>query len=182
MSIRSLSTAFKLLYTISADKASIGDELWILKDVKKFEPNKKNEYYDELSFKTNFDFEKISNLFSNLAAFNIFELRNLFNDYKSFGYSTLEIESHLNRLYSLPIYLAIMTTLGAIFMFNIKYNKSKIFSIISGTLISVLIYYLNYFSNIMGTSEKLPIIAATWYPYVLLSLICLTGVIKINEK
>ena len=75
-----------------------------------------------------------------------------------------------------------MTTLGAIFMFNIRYNKSKIFSIISGTLISVLIYYLNYFSNIMGTSEKLPIIAATWFQYVLLSLICLTGVIKINEK
>ncbi len=182
ISITSLDDEFKLLYTISADKASIGDELWILKDVKKFEPNKKNEYYDELSFKTNFDFEKISNLFSNLAAFNIFELRNLFNDYKSFGYSTLEIESHLNRLYSLPIYLAIMTTLGAIFMFNIKYNKSKIFSIISGTLISVLIYYLNYFSNIMGTSEKLPIIAATWFPYIFLSLICLTGVIKINEK
>ena len=182
ISITSLDGEFDLIHTISADEASIGDELWLLKNVKKFEPNKKNEYYDELSFKTNFDFEKISNLFSNLAAFNIFELRNLFKDYKSFGYSTLEIESHLNRLYSLPIYLAIMTVLGAIFMFNIKFNKSKIFSIISGTLISVIIYYLNYFSNIMGTNEKLPIIAATWFPYILLSLICLTGVIRVNEK
>ena len=44
---------------------------------------------------------------------------------------TLEIESHLNKIYSLPIYLAIMTVLGAIFMFNVEYNKSKIFSIIS---------------------------------------------------
>ena len=182
ISITSLDGEFDLIHTISADEASIGDELWLLKNVKKFEPNKKNEYYDELSFKTNFDFEKISNLFSNLAAFNIFELRNLFKDYKSFGYSTLEIESHLNRLYSLPIYLAIMTVLGAIFMFNIKFNRSKIFSIISGTLISVIIYYLNYFSNIMGTNEKLPIIAATWFPYILLSLICLTGVIRVNEK
>ena len=182
ISITSLDGEFDLIHTISADEASIGDELWLLKNVKKFEPNQKNEYYDELSFKTNFDFEKISNLFSNLAAFNIFELRNLFKDYKSFGYSTLEIESHLNRLYSLPIYLAIMTVLGAIFMFNIKFNKSKIFSIISGTLISVIIYYLNYFSNIMGTNEKLPIIAATWFPYILLSLICLTGVIRVNEK
>ena len=76
------------------------------------------------------------------------------NDYKSFGYSTLEIESHLNRLYSLPIYLAIMTVLGSIIMFNVKFNKSKIFSIISGTQISVLIYYINYFI-IMGISEKL---------------------------
>ena len=80
ISITSLDEEFELIHTISADKASIGDDLWLLKNVKKFEPNKKNEYYDELSFKTNFDFEKISNLFSNLAAFNIFELRNLFKD------------------------------------------------------------------------------------------------------
>ena len=75
-----------------------------------------------------------------------------------------------------------MTILGSIFMLNVKYNKSKIFSIISGTLISVLIYYLNYFSNVMGINEKLPILASTWFPYVLLTLICLTGMIKINEK
>ena len=182
ISITTLDDQFELMHTISAEKASIGNEVWLLKNVKKFEPNKKNEYFDELSFKTNFDFERISNLFSNLAAFNIYELRNLFKDYKSFGYSTLEIESHLNRLYSLPIYLAIMTVLGSIIMFNVKFNKSKIFSIISGTLISVLIYYINYFSNIMGTNEKLPIVAATWFPYILLTLICLTGVVKINEK
>ena len=67
-------------------------------------------------------------------------------------------------------------------MFNIKFNKSKIFSIISGILISVLIYYLNYFSNVMGTNEKLPIVASSWFPYIILSLICLTGLVKINEK
>ena len=65
---------------------------------------------------------------------------------------------------------------------TISYNKSKIFSIVSGTLISVLIYYLNYFSNVMGVNEKLPILVSTWFPYIILTLICLTGMIKINEK
>ena len=83
---------------------------------------------------------------------------------------------------NLPIYLAIMTVLGAVFMFNVEFNKSKIVSIISGILISVLIYYLNYFSNAMGINEKLPIMASTWFPYIILSLICLTGIVKINEK
>ena len=94
-----------------------------------------------------------------------------------------EVQNELG-ISSLPSLLppAIGFFLGAIFMFNIKFNKSKIFSIISCSLISVIIYYLNYFSNIMGTNEKLPIIAATWFPYILLSLICLTGVIRVNEK
>tara|TARA_B100000700_G_C14954870_1_gene813454 strand:- start:403 stop:1491 length:1089 start_codon:yes stop_codon:yes gene_type:complete len=182
ISITVLDQDFNLIQTIISDKALIKEENWTLVNAQIFSEKQINEYHENYIFRTNFDFQKISSLFSNLTAFNLFELRELFEDYKSFGYSTLEIESHLNKLYSLPIYVSIMTVLGSIFMLNIKYNKSKIFSIISGTIISVLIYYLNYFSNVMGTSEKLPIFASTWFPYVLLTLICLTGMIKINEK
>ena len=182
ISITSLDDDFNLVETIISEKAIIKDENWILINAQIFNETEVAKSYEQYKFETNFDFEKISNLFSNLSSFNLFELRNLLNDYRSFGYSTLEIESHLNKLYSLPIYVTIMTILGSIFMLNVKYNKSKIFSIISGTLISVLIYYLNYFSNVMGINEKLPILASTWFPYVLLTLICLTGMIKINEK
>ena len=182
ISITSLDDEFNLVETIISEKAIIKDQSWTLINAQIFNESKISQYHEKYKFKTNFDFEKISTLFSNLTSFNIFELRNLLNDYKSFGYSTLEIESHLNKLYSLPIYVTIMTILGSIFMLNVKYNKSKIFSIISGTLISVLIYYLNYFSNVMGVNEKLPIVASTWFPYVLLTLICITGMIKINEK
>ena len=182
ISITSLDDEFNLIETIISEKAIIKDQSWTLINAQIFNESKISQYHEKYKFKTNFDFEKISTLFSNLTSFNIFELRNLLNDYKSFGYSTLEIESHLNKLYSLPIYVTIMTILGSIFMLNVKYNKSKIFSIISGTLISVLIYYLNYFSNVMGVNEKLPIVASTWFPYILLTLICITGMIKINEK
>ena len=182
ISITSLDNEFNLIETIISDKAIIKNENWTLINAQIFNETEIGKFHNEYKFNTNFDFEKISSLFSNLTSFNIFQLKNLLNDYKSFGYSTLEIESHLNKLYSLPIYVTIMTVLGSIFMLNVKYNKSKIFSIVSGTLISVLIYYLNYFSNIMGVNEKLPILASTWFPYTILTLICLTGMIKINEK
>ena len=182
ISIVSLDKDFNLIKTIISEKAVIKDEKWTLVNAQIFSKSQTNEYHQSYTFDTNFDFEKISNLFSNLSSFNLIELRNLLKDYKSFGYSTLEIESHLNKLYSLPIYLSIMTILGSIFMLNVKYNKSKIFSIVSGTLISVLIYYLNYFSNVMGVNEKLPILASTWFPFVILILICFTGMVKINEK
>ena len=182
ISITSLDNEFNLVQSIISDKAIIKDKNWTLINAQIFNETEISKYYEKYKFKTNFDFEKISNLFSNLSSFNLFQLRNLLNDYKSFGYSTLEIQSHLNKLYSLPVYVTIMTILGSIIMLNAKYNKSKIFSIVSGTLISVLIYYLNYFSNVMGVNEKLPILASTWFPYIVLTLICLTGMIKVNEK
>ena len=47
-------------------------------------------------------------------------LFNLHKDYKLFGYSTTEIESHLHNLFSMPIYLTIMATIGVILMFQIQ--------------------------------------------------------------
>ena len=65
-------------------------------------------------------------------------------DYKSLGYSTVDISVYQHKLLSIPIYLSIMTLLSGIIMFNSKYKKSKIFNIILGIFLSVLIYYVNY--------------------------------------
>ena len=67
-------------------------------------------------------------------------------------------------------------------MFNTKYNKSKIFNIIIGILMSVSIYYINYFFNIMGTNERVPIFLSVWFPMFILSLFTIIGLLKINEK
>ena len=75
-----------------------------------------------------------------------------------------------------------MSVLSGIFMFNVKHNKSKTFNIIAGILFSVLIYYLNYFSNLLGVNERVPILLSNAFPLLILILICSIGLIKLNEK
>ena len=75
-----------------------------------------------------------------------------------------------------------MTVFGSIVMLNIRRNKSKIFHIIVGTLFSVLIYYLNYFSGLLGQNERLPEILSIWLPLIIISLFCSVGLVNINEK
>ena len=74
----------------------------------------------------------------------------MYKDYDQLGYSTLEINSHLHKLYSFPIYLMIMSLVGGILMLNIKYNKSKVVNITIGIILSVIIYYLNLFYKFIG--------------------------------
>ena len=131
---------------------------------------------------SNFNLHKINNLFSNLSSLNFLQLKSQLNDYKSLGYSTLDIESQIHKLFVLPIYLVLMITISSILMFNTKYNKSKIFNIIIGILMSVSIYYINYFFNIMGTNERVPVFLSIWFPMFILSLFTIIGLIKINEK
>ena len=75
-----------------------------------------------------------------------------------------------------------MTVFGSIVMLNIKKNKSKIFHIILGIFFSVLIYYINYFSALLGENEKLPEVLSIWLPLIIISLFCTIGLVNINEK
>jgi len=78
--------------------------------------------------------------------------------------------------------LTLMTIFSAIIMFNIGYQKKSTFKITLGILISVVIYYINYFFNVLGTSEKIPLLLSISMPLIILSIINFTSIIKLNEK
>ena len=177
-----MDSEYRLIKTLIADRVDISNKNWIIKKAKVFEIDGNNFEQDNIIFESNFDIKKVNSLFSNLSSLNIFQLRSHYDDYKSLGYSTLEIESQFNKLVSLPVYLVIMILIASILMLNVKFNKSKIFSIIIGVLMSVIVYYINYFFNIMGINERLSIIVSIWFPLSILALVSFIGLVKINEK
>ena len=180
--ITQMDKDFNIVKTIIGKSANIQKNTWKIKNVEVHEVEKAKVSHDQILFKTNFNKEKLNNIFSNLTSLTFFELLSMSKDYNQLGYSTLEINSHLHKLYSFPIYLMIMSLVGGILMLNIKYNKSKIVNITIGIILSVIIYYLNYFINLLGTNEKLPIIISIWLPHLILFLFCLTFLIRINEN
>ena len=180
--ITQMDKDFNIVKTIVGKSANIQKNTWKIKNVEVHEIEKSKVSHDQILFKTNFNKEKLNNIFSNLTSLTFFELLSMSKDYNQLGYSTLEINSHLHKLYSFPIYLMIMSLVGGILMLNIKYNKSKIVNITIGIILSVIIYYLNYFINLLGTNEKLPIIISIWLPHLILFLFCLTFLIRINEN
>jgi lipopolysaccharide export system permease protein len=180
--ITQMDKDFNIVKTIIGKSANIQKNTWKIKNVEVHEIEKSKVSHDQILFKTNFNKEKLNNIFSNLTSLTFFELLSMSKDYNQLGYSTLEINSHLHKLYSFPIYLMIMSLVGGILMLNIKYNKSKIVNITIGIILSVIIYYLNYFINLLGTNEKIPTILSIWLPHLILFLFCLTFLIRINEN
>ena len=181
VSIVQFDKNFNLLQSIHSDEVNIKSKNWIVKNaiISKDNKSKKVEF---LNVKSNFDLEKINNLFSNLSSMSLVKLNRLKKDYSLLGYSTLDIKVYEHKIYSLPVYLAIMTLLSGIIMFNSKYKKSKIINVIFGIFISVVIYYINYFSSLLGTNGKIPIILSVWLPLIILILISFMGLVRLNEK
>ena len=173
---------FNLLQIIYGNEANITNNNWKIDNaiISKYDHLKKE--ISNLEFPTNFNYEKINSLFSNLSSLNMLELNKIKKDYESMNYSTTEINSHIQKIFSYPIYLMIMTILSATIMMNIKYDKSKVFHLIFGILLSVIIYYIHYFLGVLGKSERIPVVASIWMPMILLTIISSIGLIRINEK
>ena len=182
VSINQMDKDHSLVQSIFAEEIDIINNIWKIENAKIFNVNGTKIDNREITFKTNFNLEKINNLFSNLSSLNLIQLFEQYNDYKSLGYSTLDIESHIHKITSLPIYLVIMILLGSILMFNTSYNKSKVANLVIGILLSVFIYYINYFFNLMGINERIPVILSVWFPFIILILLSGIGLVKINEK
>ena len=135
-----------------------------------------------MEIETNFDYQKIQNLFSNLSSLSIFELFDLKKNYNSLNYSTTEVDIQIHKIISYPIYLTLMVILSSIIMFNTKKLKSSTFKICVGLFASVIIYYLNNFFNVMGKTEKISLIISIWFPLMILMIFNTTLLYKINEK
>ena len=82
----------------------------------------------------------------------------------------------------MPIFYMLMTMLGFIIVNYVKKFNSKFFILILGVFISVIVYYLNYFSNVLGEKGILPIYLSVWVPLLILFLTCNIGILKINEN
>ena len=182
LTINEASKYYESDNTIVAESANILSKNWKLENVSILSKDGKTDKLKSYVYNSSFDGEIISNLFSNLNALNIYELHKLSRNYLSIGYSNTDIKIHLNKIYSMPLFYVLMTTLGFIIINKLKRVKSKFFVIIFGVFVSVIVYYLNYFSSLLGTNGVLPIYLSVWVPLLILFLICNIGLLKINEN
>ena len=173
---------FNLKSIIISEQADIENQEWELEKVRIFFNNGKKEILENLSVNTNFNREKLNSIFSNLTSLNLLQLINLTEDYKKLGLSNIEIKSHLYKLYSFPVLISIMTTIGSILILSFSYKRSKFFNLSLGILSSVTIYYINYFFNLLGITEKTSIILSICSPLIILTLFCFILLVRINEK
>jgi len=182
ITVTHLDKNYNTIETIISDKANILSNQWNMENVKIYNPLEIEKEYDEYKYYSSFNSEIISNLFSNLNSLNILELHNQIKNYNSLGYSATDVKIHLNKIYSLPIYIVLMTIIGCLVMLKFHFIRTKFFILIIGVFLSVIVYYINYFSKLFGSNETLPVELSIWLPQVILVLVCFLGLIKINEQ
>ena len=181
VSITTFDKDFNIVEMLQSKKVDITTKRWKLFYPTILKDNSQN-ILNELILESNFDLKKINGLFSNLSSLTMIDLINLRESYTSLNYSVVEIDSHLLKIFSYPLYLTLITIFSAIIMFNIGFRKNTFFKVTLGIFLSVVIYYINYFLGILGTNETIPVILSIFFPLIILSIINFISIIKLNEK
>jgi len=180
--INEFDSNFELIRTIQSKKINIKDNDWVIYDPIISNSNNSKTLKDTMILSTNFNVKKINNLFSNISTLNLIALFNLKNDFDKLGYSSDEIQIHLLKLFTMPLFYGILTVLSSIIMFNFSKNRSLLVNIIFGILMSVVIYYINFIFNSLGNNGKIPIYLSIFFPLMIISIITIIGLVNINDK
>ena len=172
---------YEVIRHIQSDKINIKDNNWLIFNAKVFENNSSRKV-DILKIYSNFNYQKIQSLYSDLSSLSIIELYSLRNNYKLLNYSTTEVNLQIQKLISYPAYLILMTILSSIIMLNTRSFTNNSLKISIGLFLSVIIYYLNNFFSVLGKTEKIPLTFSVWMPLLFLLIINVLMTYKINEK
>ncbi len=172
---------YNVIRNIQSEKIDIKDKEWLIFNAKIYQKNS-YEFKEKLNFKSNFNLENIQNLFSNLSSLNLYELYKLRKNYKQLNYSITDIDIQLLKIISYPLYLFLITLFSSLIMLNIKEIKGTIFKISIGLFFSVIIYYLNNFSYVLGSTERISIYFSVFVPMIILGIINILMLKKINAK
>jgi len=179
--ISEFNSNYEIIRNIKSNKIDITKKEWVIKNAEIFIENNKIDE-EKLYIKTNYDYEIIQNLFSNMSSLSVFELLEMRNNYKKLNYSLTEVDLQLIKLISYPIFFVLMVVFSGIIMMNTKSFKSKNLKITIGLFFSVIIYYINNFFYVLGNTEKISILTAITLPLLVFALINLILLKNLNVK
>ncbi len=172
---------FNVIRNIQSEKIDITKQNWKILNARIYQKNNYKDL-DYINLETNFDLNRIQSLYSNLSALSILELYELRKNYKKLNYSITDVDLHLLKIASYPIYLLLIALFSSLVMLNIKQLRSSTFKISIGLFFSVIIYYLNNFSYVLGGTEKISLIVSIFLPLIILATINSLMLYRVNEK
>ena len=169
---------------IEAESANISSVKWSLKNARIINYDGKilSENTKNYSYISMYDIKKIQSLYSNLDTISFWSIDNEIKLLEERGYSTKEMEAKLQRSYAFPFFLLSMVLLSSVFTLGVKFKENNWTYVFIAIVSSVLIYFFNDFSAVLGKTEKLPIEIAVWMPIAIIFIFSAVGIIHANQK
>ena len=169
---------------IEAESANISSFEWTLNNVKIIDNNGKilSKDIKNITYISIYDLKKIKSLYSNLDTVSFWNIDNEIKLLEERGYSTREMETKLQRSLAFPFFLLSMVLLSGVFTLGVNFKENNVTYVFVAIISSVLIYFFNDFSAVLGKTETLPLAVSVWMPIAIIFIFSSVGMIHANQK
>ena len=172
---------FNIIRNIKSSKIDITNKNWQLFDLTVFKDNNETILKNGL-IKTNYDYEIIQNLFSNLSSLSLLELFEMRKNYLKLNYSIVDIDIHIIKIIVSPLIFVLIMIFGSILSFYFLEKNNKFYSFSFGLIFSVIFYYITVFLTTMASTEKLNVFVSLVSPVIFLIIINSYYLLHVNKK
>ena len=169
---------------IEAKTADISSLKWNLKGVKiiNSEGIVSSNTKENITFISMYDIDKIKDLYSNLDTISFWDLNREIKLLKQRGYSTKQMKAKMHRSFAFPFFLLSMLLLSSFFTLGTAFNENNTTYAFLTITSSIVIFFFNDFSAVLGETEKLPLEISVWMPILIIFIFSFIGIIHANQK
>jgi len=175
---------YEFVQRIEAETANISSLKWKLKNVKIIndDGNISSKNIKNATYISMYDIEKIKNLYANLDTVSFWDIEDEIKLLEERGYSTKEMEAKLHRSFAFPFFLLSMLLLSSFFTLGTKFSENNWTYVFITIILSIIVFFFNDFSAVLGKTERLPIEIAVWMPIAIIFIFSFIGIIHANQK
>tara|TARA_E500000178_G_scaffold355447_1_gene428132 strand:+ start:72 stop:1160 length:1089 start_codon:yes stop_codon:yes gene_type:complete len=176
---------FRLKEKIFSKSADIKNFEWMLTEATVFVSEESvfvKKEFKEYQISSNYNYDKIINLFNNANTLSFIDLVFNYDELKGKGYNNNFLKESLHLMLVLPFFLFLMTAIASILTMHTLKRSENLKFIVVGLVICVLVYYFKDLSLALGKTNRIPIILSIWSPVITLGLFAFIGILQINEK
>lgn len=171
----------RFLARVDAPKAMLKPGYWVLDQAVLSTPDGLPQAFERYTMPTQLTISQIQDSFSAPETFSFWQLPGFISVLEKAGFSALNHKLHFYSLLALPLLLAGMVLLAAVFTLRPPRRGRTGFFIVMGVGAGFFLYFITNVIYAFGASGGLPIVLAAWVPSLVVVMIAGAALLHLED-
>jgi lipopolysaccharide export system permease protein len=171
----------RFLGRVDADRAALSVGKWSIERALISAPGMQSNDVTAFDLPTNLTMAQIEDSFSAPETFSFWQLPGFIEVLEQAGFSALRHKLHFHSMVALPMLLAGMVMLAAVFTLRTPRRGRLGILIVAGIATGFILYFATNIIYALGASGRLPIMLAAWAPSLLVMMLASAALLHLED-